>query len=163
MSRQQRCREPISVQSAKSATTRRKKEKQAHLRLSAFSPSNKPVSQSCTVAKSENFWWATGQSNLAYNWLVATSKIWFLYSHNYTLANGAVFHSVCQVWLSSGPPEFLTSSYCASLWNLVMAIIGYCINWTLLSLYSWKEETFFWLAILISCNTFVSVSKIIKY
>ena len=25
----------------------------------------KPVSQSCTVAKSEKFWWATGQSNLA--------------------------------------------------------------------------------------------------
>ena len=36
------------------------------------------------------------------------SKVWFLYSHNCTLANGAVFHSLCQVWLSSGPPEIFT-------------------------------------------------------
>ena len=30
------------------------------------------------------------------------SKVWFSCSHNCTLANGAFFHSVCQVWLSSG-------------------------------------------------------------
>ena len=30
----------------------------------------KPISQSC--AKSEKFWRATGQSNLAYKWLVLT-------------------------------------------------------------------------------------------
>ena len=33
------------------------------------------------------------------------------------LANGTIFHSVCQVWLSSGPPGFYTFSYCAWLWN----------------------------------------------
>ena len=30
------------------------------------------------------------------------SKVWFSCSHNCTLASGAFFHSVCQVWLSSG-------------------------------------------------------------
>ena len=30
------------------------------------------------------------------------SKVWFSYSHNNTLANGAVFHSLYWVWLSSG-------------------------------------------------------------
>ena len=77
----------------------------------------KPVSQSCAVAKSETFWRATGQSNLADKRLAATkaSKVWFSYSHNCTLASGAVFHSVCQVWLSSGLPEFFTFSYCAWL------------------------------------------------
>ena len=39
------------------------------------------------------------------------------YSYNCTLASGAVFHSVCQVWFSSGPPEFFSFSYCAWLWN----------------------------------------------
>ena len=39
----------------------------------------KPISQSCAVAKSETFWQATGQSNLAYRRLSATkaSKVWF--------------------------------------------------------------------------------------
>ena len=71
------------------------------------------------LAESEQFWRATGPSNLAYEWLAATkaSKVWFSYSHNYTLANGAVFHSVCQVWLSSGPPELFTFSYYAWSWN----------------------------------------------
>ena len=36
-------------------------------------------------------------------------------SHNCTLANAAVFHSVCEVWLSSDPPEVFTFSYCARL------------------------------------------------
>ena len=59
----------------------------------------KPVSQSCAEAKSNTFWRATGQSNLAYKWMATTkaSKVWFSYSHNCTLANGAVFYSVCQV------------------------------------------------------------------
>ena len=54
------------------------------------------------VAKIYNFWWATGQSNLVYKRLATTkaSKVWFSYSHNCTLTNGAVFHAVCQVWLS---------------------------------------------------------------
>lgn len=38
------------------------------------------------VAKNEQFWWATWQSN----------------STQLHLATGTVFHSVCQVWLSSG-------------------------------------------------------------
>ena len=37
--------------------------------------------------------------------------------------NGAVFHSVCQVWLPSGPPEFFTFSYCAWLWNWLILTI----------------------------------------
>ena len=79
----------------------------------------KPVSQSYAVAKSEQFLRATGQSNLADKRLAATkaSKVLFLYSHNCTVANGAVFHSVCQVWLSRGPSEYFTFSYCAWLWN----------------------------------------------
>ena len=41
-----------------------------------------PISQSCTGTKSEKFWWATGQSNLAYKRLAATkpSRVWFSYS-----------------------------------------------------------------------------------
>ena len=64
------------------------------------------VSQSCAVTKSEKFWRATEQSNLSYKRLAATkaSKVWFSYTYNCSLANWAVFHSVCQVWLSSGPP-----------------------------------------------------------
>ena len=40
----------------------------------------KLVSQSCAVAKSEKFWWATGQSNLAYKRLATTkaSKVVFV-------------------------------------------------------------------------------------
>ena len=39
------------------------------------------------------------------------------------LACGTVFHSVCQVWLSSGPPEYFTFSYCAWLWNCVHCLL----------------------------------------
>ena len=79
----------------------------------------KPVSQSCAVANIEKFWRATGQPNLADRWLAATkaSNFWFSYSHNCTLACGAVFHSVCQAWLSGGPPEVSTFSYCTWFWN----------------------------------------------
>ena len=82
-----------------------------------------------TVAKSESFWRAAGQSNLADKQLATTkaSKVWFSCSHNCTLANGAVFHFVCHVWLSSGPPEYFTFSYCAWLWNgLSQTIAGNC-------------------------------------
>ena len=41
----------------------------------------------------------------------------FSYSHNSTLANRAVFHSVCQVWSSSGLPEYFTFSCCTRLWK----------------------------------------------
>ena len=80
---------------------------------------------SWAVAKSENFWWATGQSNLVYKSLDAKKvyKVWFSYSHNCTLVSGTGFHSVCQVWLSSGPSGFLSfsceSSGCeTSLWSV---------------------------------------------
>ena len=47
-----------------------------------------------------------------------TSKVSFSYSRTCTfLATGAVFYSVCQVWLSSDPPEFFTFRYCARLRN----------------------------------------------
>ena len=39
---------------------------------------NGPVSQSCTVAKREEFWRATGQSNLVYKWLTTTHLALFL-------------------------------------------------------------------------------------
>ena len=80
---------------------------------------SKQVSQSCTVTKSETFWQATRQSNLVYKWMAATkaSKVWCSYSHSCTAAIGAVFHSVCQVWLSSGLPESSAFMYCAWLWN----------------------------------------------
>ena len=58
------------------------------------------VSQSCAVAKT----WKL----LAPHWTTKASKVWFSYSHNCTMANGAVLHSVCQVWLSSGPQESFT-------------------------------------------------------
>ena len=88
---------------------------------------NKPVSKSCTVVKNrkiKKLWRATGQSNSAHKRLTATraSKVGFLYSYNCTLVNGAVFHSVCQVWLSSGPPEFVTFSYCAWLRNWLVKV-----------------------------------------
>ena len=42
-------------------------------------------------AESEKIWQATGQSNLAYERLIATkaSKVWFSYSHSCALANEA--------------------------------------------------------------------------
>ena len=60
---------------------------------------NEPVSQSCAVATNEQIWRAAGQSNVAYERLAGTkaSKVWFSYAHNCAMANGAVFHSVCQV------------------------------------------------------------------
>ena len=87
----------------------------------------KPVLQSCAVPKNEKFWRATGQSNLAYKRLVATkaSKVWFSYSHNCTLANGAVFHCIYQVWLSSGPSEIFTfSNYYACLWYWLIKLLN---------------------------------------
>ena len=53
---------------------------------------NMPVSQSCAEAKSDTFLRVTGQSNLVYKPL-AVSKARFSYSHNCTLANGAVIVS----------------------------------------------------------------------
>ena len=54
------------------------------------------------------------------------SKVWFSYSHNCTLANGIVFHSVCQVWLSSCPPEF---SLLATAPDCETGLHRACCNW----------------------------------
>ena len=51
---------------------------------------------------------------LTYKRLAATkpSKIWFSDSATPALwPNGTVFYSVCQVWLSSGPPDVFTFRY----------------------------------------------------
>ena len=104
-----------------------------------------PVSESCAVvAKSEKFWRATRQSNLTHERLsaVKASKVWFC-SHvrSCFLAYGAVFHSVCQVWLSSGPPEF--SHY---IFESLQVWSCPCINFrveivpVILSVCPWSEE-----------------------
>ena len=82
---------------------------------------HKPVSKSCAVANSEKFWRATGRSKLGRQTPNCTksSKIWFLYWYDYTVASRTVFYSVRQLWSLSGPPEFFPFSYCAWLWNLI--------------------------------------------
>ena len=54
-----------------------------YIRINAKSQFHK----SCTVAKNEIFWWATGQSNLEYKQLTAakSSKVQFSYTHTLTL------------------------------------------------------------------------------
>ena len=59
----------------------------------------RPVSQSCAVAKRENFQGATAIQTASRN------KSLFSCSHNCTLASGALVNSVCHVCLSSGLPE----------------------------------------------------------
>ena len=54
----------------------------------------------------------------------------FLYSHNWTLTNGAVFHSVCQVWFSSGPPELLATAY-----DCETGLLDELVTWLL-----WKSQ-----------------------
>ena len=71
----------------------------------------KPVSQSCPVCG--NFWWATGQSNLADKRLPSTkvSKVWFSYSHNCTMSNGTVQFSFCLPSLIVQWPSRIFHSY----------------------------------------------------
>ena len=61
----------------------------------------------------------TGQSNLAdrmEDWSIGQSVVvWVRKPNFWSFCCDQPF--VCQVWLSSGPPEFFTSSYCAWLWN----------------------------------------------
>ena len=79
----------------------------------------KPVSQSCAVVKSEQFWWASGQSNLSDSMEdCSTGKsvvVWVRKANIGSFCYSQLF--VHQVRLSSGPPEFLTFSYWAYLWN----------------------------------------------
>ena len=65
-----------------------------------------------------------------YERLAATkaSNVWYSYSHNYTFASGAVFHAICKVWLTSGPPEYFTFTYCAWLWNWLIQHFNPCHN-----------------------------------
>ena len=58
---------------------------------------------------------------LLYKCLAAQQKFQQFGFHTHTTAlwpmeQSSILH-VCQVWLSSGPPEFSTFSYCAWLWN----------------------------------------------
>ena len=68
----------------------------------------------------------TGQSNLADKRLAATkaSIDWFSYSHNCSLANGAVVYSVFQIWLSVARENvslLLNSNVFTCLWNRLLA------------------------------------------
>ena len=73
----------------------------------------KPVSQSCAVAKSDKFWRATGQSNLADRMedcpIGQSAAMWVRKQNFLRFCCGQPL--VCQVWLSNGPPEFVTFSY----------------------------------------------------
>ena len=64
---------------------------------------------SCAVGKIENFWRPSGTVKLGTKAAGCDKSLQSLvsYSHNCTLADGAVFPSVCQV----------SFSYCAWLWN----------------------------------------------
>ena len=78
-----------------------------------------PVSQPCAVAKSIFYLpiqMAGGTTK--------TTKVCILYSHYCTIANGAVFHSGYQVWLSSGPPSFFIFSHWARLWLCIFGFWG---------------------------------------
>ena len=47
-------------------------------------------------------------------------------THTTALAKGAVFHAICQVWLSRGLPELFTFCYCAWLWNWIIVMRYFC-------------------------------------
>ena len=72
----------------------------------------KSVSRSCAVVKSEQFWRATGQSNLA-DGMEDCSTGQSAYEYFGSFCCGQPF--VYQVWLSSGSPEFVSFSYCTWL------------------------------------------------
>ena len=70
----------------------------------------KPVSLSCTVAKSEKFWGATGQTEEN----APLAKVQLCEFKNQNLMRLAYCTPSLIV---SGTPEFFTFSYCAWLWN----------------------------------------------
>ena len=84
-----------------------------------FSSNNRPQSQSCAVAKI--IFYLPVQ---AASCTTSIRTVLFWYSHNCTLVSGTVFHSLCQVWLSSIPPEIFTFSYCAWLWNWAILLLN---------------------------------------
>ena len=57
--------------------------------------------------------------SLTVQWPTSICHFYLLYMI-VKLSYGTVFHSVCQVWLSSGLPVFVIFSYCAWLWNCLM-------------------------------------------
>ena len=72
---------------------------------------NKPVSQSCTVAKSETFWWVTRQQNLADKRLATAKASKFKQSlHNWLVEQSSILSAKfdCPV---RGPSEFFAFSY----------------------------------------------------
>ena len=85
----------------------------------AFRPDErKTCSQSCAVVKSEQFWRATGQSNLAdrmEDCCTGERAVVWVQKHWKLLLQPAVRTSSMN--LCCGPTEFLTYSYCAWLWN----------------------------------------------
>ena len=85
----------------------------------------KPVSQSCTVAKSEQFWQVSGQSNLADRKEDCSNGesavVWVRKLNLGSFCCSQPF--VCQVWLCCGLPEFLTFSYWAWLWNWCFVLL----------------------------------------
>ena len=62
------------------------------------------------------------------------------------LCSMEVFHSVCQVWLSSGPPECFTFCCCAWLWNWLLTNVSRVLAaWSAWSafrvLFTWSRRT----------------------
>ena len=92
---------------------------------------SKIVSQSCVIDKIEKFWRATGHSNLGERMEACSAGrstvVWVRKPDI-----GQPF--VCQVYLSSGPPELFTFSYCAWLWDWLISP-SLCTNGILLSPY----------------------------
>ena len=83
----------------------------------------KPVSQSCTVAKSETFW-AEGQwDNQTWQteWKTAPLAIVQLCGYKKPLLTPCLCAKFdCPVAHQNGPPEWPTFSYCARLWNCLI-------------------------------------------
>ena len=74
---------------------------------------NMSVSQSCAILKSEKFWRATGQSKLAgrmENCSIGQSAVVWVRKAN-TGSSCCCQPFVCEVWLSSGLPGFLTFNF----------------------------------------------------
>ena len=85
---------------------------------------NKPGSQSCAVAKIDKFWPVTGQSNSAERIEdCSTGKTVVVWVRKPNFESYYCGQSlVCQVWLSSGPPQFFPFSYCAWLGNWLIVL-----------------------------------------
>ena len=105
----------------------------------------KPVWQSCAVAKSDKFWRATGQSNLADRMedcpIGQSAAMWVRKQNFLRFCCGQPL--VCQVWLSNGPPEFVTFSYSlpVSLLLCLFLSLSVCLS-VCLSGKNWAYRSF---------------------